>query len=38
MKDVSLDTLIDTLWWYKTRLLSGHNFTPGKTKTVQETQ
>ena len=37
MKDVSLDVIIHTLWWYKTWLLSGYNFTHVKQKTSQET-
>ena len=37
MKDVSLDIIIDTLWWYKIWQLSGYNPTHVK-QTSQETQ
>ena len=37
MKDVNLDTIIDTLWWYKTWQQSGYNHSRVKHKTLQET-
>ena len=37
MKDVNLDTIIDTLWWYKTGQHSGHNRTHVKRKFHRKT-
>ena len=38
VKDVSIDMIIDTLWWYETWLLSGYTLTHVQPKTSQETQ
>ena len=37
-EDVRRDIIIDTLWLYKTLLLSGYNLYPCKSKTSQKTQ
>ena len=38
MKDLNLDTITDTLSWYKIWQFSGYNHTRVKTKTSQETE
>ena len=38
VKDVNLETIIDTLLWHKTWQHSGHDSYPFETKTSQETQ
>ena len=36
MKDVNLDTIIDTLWWYKTWQVIGYNHTRAKQKLLRK--